>query len=517
MRKSFTLFLFASLLIQSSTQSFAETTSDRVSSKIASAGLGGFTRVIFEQNSQASNYSIQPNSNHQTFLSVLPVCSSEFINECIESLSYRKLGDTNWISGKVLPTKNPSMKGVTALSYSSSGTTQLYGAVERNVSQARPYGDMSSSWSLEGASHAGGSEYLLSVSVSNFPRDLVSNAYDFSIKLNAVQWKVPPQFGLYDKTANSTTQFNLPQDIEFQVKIRIGMIENKIINWYNGRILNPSVDLENGVLAISGRPTYFPIAGSAYIKCSDLQGEKKSAILNSFGPNALSGNMCSDLSGSAFIFEPKSSGIFKVFESWDSELTEYGKNSAWSIEASGDLGACNSPELAGFVSSNALIYTVNPPSFDPVTRSLSYRIASTHLDSKGELNRGRFNLVISKKISECLWGLKGKELSEAKVEVTYSDGKPIVGTTTLTAKGDWVYINIENFTFSSPTFNIKATSVIQPEPSPTPSASPSAALPASNQPAKVEKKKTTITCIKGKLVKKVSSQNPKCPAGFKKK
>jgi len=30
-------------------------------------------------------------------------------------------------------------------------------------------------------------------------------------------------------------------------------------------------------------------------------------------------------------------------------------------------------------------------------------------------------------------------------------------------------------------------------------------------------KKTTITCIKGKLIKKVSAVSPKCPTGYKKK
>jgi len=29
--------------------------------------------------------------------------------------------------------------------------------------------------------------------------------------------------------------------------------------------------------------------------------------------------------------------------------------------------------------------------------------------------------------------------------------------------------------------------------------------------------KTTITCVKGKLTKKVTAKNPKCPAGYKKK
>ena len=35
--------------------------------------------------------------------------------------------------------------------------------------------------------------------------------------------------------------------------------------------------------------------------------------------------------------------------------------------------------------------------------------------------------------------------------------------------------------------------------------------------AAAEKKKTTITCIKGKLTKKVSAVNPKCPKGYKKR
>jgi hypothetical protein len=30
-------------------------------------------------------------------------------------------------------------------------------------------------------------------------------------------------------------------------------------------------------------------------------------------------------------------------------------------------------------------------------------------------------------------------------------------------------------------------------------------------------KKSTITCTKGKLTKKVTAANPKCPAGYKKK
>jgi hypothetical protein len=55
-------------------------------------------------------------------------------------------------------------------------------------------------------------------------------------------------------------------------------------------------------------------------------------------------------------------------------------------------------------------------------------------------------------------------------------------------------------------------------PAPTPSAEPSVAgNPAPAAPVVVAKKKSTITCVKGKTTKKVSAVTPKCPAGFKKK
>ncbi len=492
----------------------AETLTDRASSKIPPAGSGGYTRLIYDPNLDSDNYSLQPNSQHQTFKSVLPVCSGDFTTECIESLEYRNKGEANWRPGRLLPSKNPSMNGIIAVTYTSDGSTQSYGPVSREVTMGRPYGNMSSSWELPEATHAGGNEYLLSVSVSNFPRGYVTDAYDFSIALKAVQWKTPPAFGLFDKTANSTTQFNLPQNYEYQIKIRLGFLEKRIINWYNGRISEPSIELNNGLLTISGAPSFYPIAGTNYFKCSEILGAKKTALTGAFGPSTLSGPMCSDSSGSAYIVAPQDEWAFKAFDLWDSEIKEYGKNSAWAIFASSNLGVCSTSQIAGVVSSNALLYSVNPPNFDPVNRTLSYRIASTHLNSKGDLNQGKFNLAINKEVAECLWGVKAENLSEARVDVTYSDGKPIVGTTTLQVKADWVYINIENFTFSSPTFNIKATEKAKPTPNelalPTPMPSPS------SQPVK-SMNKSTITCVKDKITRKITAVNPKCPKGFKKK
>jgi hypothetical protein len=40
---------------------------------------------------------------------------------------------------------------------------------------------------------------------------------------------------------------------------------------------------------------------------------------------------------------------------------------------------------------------------------------------------------------------------------------------------------------------------------------------AAGKAAADAKKKATVTCVKGKLTKKVTAVNPKCPAGYKKK
>ena len=69
----------------------------------------------------------------------------------------------------------------------------------------------------------------------------------------------------------------------------------------------------------------------------------------------------------------------------------------------------------------------------------------------------------------------------------------------------------------TPTKMQTPTPVLTPSPtlssSPTPNPTVKVSLPTQAPVAK----KTTITCIKGKTVKKVTAVNPKCPSGYKKK
>ena len=73
-------------------------------------------------------------------------------------------------------------------------------------------------------------------------------------------------------------------------------------------------------------------------------------------------------------------------------------------------------------------------------------------------------------------------------------------------------LSARNFTFSAPIIRIKlsqakAEALVQP--SATPAAEAKSTTPVA--------KSATITCVKGKLIKKVTAVKPVCPKGYKKK
>jgi hypothetical protein len=74
-----------------------------------------------------------------------------------------------------------------------------------------------------------------------------------------------------------------------------------------------------------------------------------------------------------------------------------------------------------------------------------------------------------------------------------------VATTVLNERNGWLHLGAYGFGFSSPTLKVKLTQA-----TPAPTATPKPAL-----------KKTTITCVKGKMTKKVTAVAPKCPSGYK--
>jgi hypothetical protein len=156
--------------------------------------------------------------------------------------------------------------------------------------------------------------------------------------------------------------------------------------------------------------------------------------------------------------------------------------------------------ILGQVSTNATVYSISAPLWDAATDSLSFTVAAPSFDSDGEKKKGVYDLVLREDIAKCLWG---KELSKtsAKIEILNADGTSQVATTTFKLLNGYVYFRAAGFHYSVPKIKVSVIDAV-----PTPKAT-----------SAVSKKMSTITCVKGKLSKKVTAVNPKCPAGYKKK
>ena len=163
--------------------------------------------------------------------------------------------------------------------------------------------------------------------------------------------------------------------------------------------------------------------------------------------------------------------------------------------------------FAGIVTTNATQYLANPPTFDQATQSLDYKVSSPHFDRNGNPNIGTYDLIISSEVARCIYGFTAAPV-QASVSIINADGTSQVATSVLRESNGWLHLSAAGFGYSSPTVRVKLSQDIptsQPSASPTTVATPK--IPA----------KSTITCVKGKTIKKVTAVNPKCPSGYKKK
>jgi hypothetical protein len=167
--------------------------------------------------------------------------------------------------------------------------------------------------------------------------------------------------------------------------------------------------------------------------------------------------------------------------------------------------------FTGVIGTNAVVYSDGPPKFDQAEQSLNYTVGASHLDSKGELFKGYYQLNLRSDVVRCLYGF-GSAPIQAKIEVSSSDGTPSVATTVISENDGWLKMTAAGFTFSTPKIKVKLSQeVAAPTPTPSPTATPTTVA----KPAAA--KKTSITCVKGKTSKKITAVNPKCPSGYKKK
>jgi hypothetical protein len=226
--------------------------------------------------------------------------------------------------------------------------------------------------------------------------------------------------------------------------------------------------------------------------------------------------------------DPGRDGALDAYNVWAPYIGDYAFtiNQTWTVSnalvANPEERRCPSRGVVGVVATNASAYSATAPVYNKDTGTLDYRVAAPHygpyIDGKSEkVNSGTYGLSMASSQVKCLYGME-KLPPSASISITSSEGKESVSTVELKSSGDWVYLDAKNFTFSSPTLKIKLNQSATPATSAASSTSAgSSSAVKSAAPTKAAAPRVSITCVKGKLTKKVSGTAPKCPAGFKKR
>ena len=150
---------------------------------------------------------------------------------------------------------------------------------------------------------------------------------------------------------------------------------------------------------------------------------------------------------------------------------------------------------------------LSTPVWNAETKSMVWTVAAPHFAPDGVTeNVGFYKARIPAADAKLLWGLQNAAdaATALVVNVTSDAGGTNVGQTNITVKNNVIYINVTGFKYSQPKLTVMMNKNYKPG-------------AASASPAKAVAPKTVkvITCVKGKVTKKVTTAA--CPSGYKKK
>ena len=317
---------------------------------------------------------------------------------------------------------------------------------------------------------------------------------------------------------------SFPQGFTFGVKVRL---QQKLSGWLHGRIYNPNVSIsmnskQEQIIEVSASPVMVPVVGE-WFRWENLTADIQKYILDGKVQGGQGWHETKSLATGNMqeIISTSGQSSMDTLALWIPQVQDKASatQSTWTFYTLPQWELTNSnacikeaDDLVGFVTTNAAAYSAGPPSFNTELKSLDYKVMAPHYTAKGEVFKGTYDLKIRGSIARCIYGFNESPI-QASISILADDGSMQIATQTVSEKAGWLSLSANGFTYSSPTISAKLTQkdpepvVIAPTPTPTPS-------PVAT--AKPVVTKVTITCKKGKTIKKVTALKPVCPSGFKK-
>jgi hypothetical protein len=301
------------------------------------------------------------------------------------------------------------------------------------------------------------------------------------------------------------------QDFSAGTRVRLKIrLSKEVGGWFHGRLKDPVLDVanfssRNSVVTIDASPVTVPRMALVMSK-TGLNDQEKIWYQNlGYWPTLDDGNGTGAQAGDPI-------NAFPMIDYYRTKVndTAVGSNTFWNFSTTswGAGSQCfqDRSKLLGIVTTNAMAYDGDTPAFED--GALNYHVAGLHFMPDGVTPvQGTYSLVMRSEVARCLYSF-----TSAPIKATISvagTGSSIVATTVSGESNGWLTLSAAGFTFSNKTIQVKLTQDA-PVPASTPVATPTSS-------SAVAPKKTTITCIKGKLTKSVTAVKPTCPAGYKKK
>lgn len=272
-------------------------------------------------------------------------------------------------------------------------------------------------------------------------------------------------------------------DVRYGIKFRQGLISS---SWIYGRLFKPEFSIAQkdyfpDEWSIEAEPIKTPAISGMISK--DTSFEK---LPDGYRTPWTTPRYISSEFGAVELFEQ-----FRPFMGEKSTSIQ----SLWNFVVNRDdlysrYQGCSSNGPIGVLSTNSTTFEGAPPNGLGTSDSFAFSMASPHLEPDGKEFTGFFELKMDTRFADCLYG-RYNGAYKAELSIVDEFGIPKISVTSLNRSSKWLTFSASNFTFSKSTFKVKVL--------------------------KNTSSKSTITCIKGKVTKKITAVSPKCPTGYKKK
>ena len=459
------------------------------------------------------------------FQVLLSPCSSSSaidpnLQACIEEVSVRKNGTTNWNLASLSPqTLGEPTKTFYKYKYFEVGKPVAVDAVG-----FRPAGDRASIWKMPTARHSKGDSYLIraalgGTTVNGDPGN--DNVPPRRLSMELVPISTTKTVNTINQDEYKVEEF--PKGYEYKIRLRLGVFTKSISGWFFGRIQDQSLDINvsKGYLEMTGKPAIVPMGVTNVISKSQIPQRLLEICMKIASDINCDGNTANNY-GRATLYAPDDGADPSILSEYESvpggvktvaSLSFWNIRSGWATYSAGpskkqDCSTQSLKEgensLLGIVSSNASLYQPSPPTWDEIDKSFTFKVSSPHFDEFGKENRGFYTLYLPLTQANCRWG-SDASLPKAQVQIVNQNGASSVTTAVATQENGMLRFNISGFTYSSPIIRIRmGQGGFKP-------------VVKTSIKSQSGAKKTVLICAKGETLKQIVAVKPKCPTGYKKK